>query len=44
MREVAHEAMDGSGYLNGLKGEEIRLYARIPAVADSYDAMTGNRP
>lgn len=39
-----HEAMDGSGYPNGLKGEEIPLYARILAVADSYDAMTSNRP
>ncbi|MFO0999372.1 MAG: HD-GYP domain-containing protein [Planctomycetaceae bacterium] len=39
-----HEAMDGSGYPNGLKGEAIPLYARILAVADSYDAMTSNRP
>jgi HD-GYP domain-containing protein (c-di-GMP phosphodiesterase class II) len=39
-----HEAMDGSGYPNGLKGEQIPLYARILAVADSYDAMTSNRP
>ena len=44
MREVAHEAMDGSGCPNGLKGEEIPLSARIPAVADSYDVITSNRP
>lgn len=35
-----HEAFDGSGYPRGLKGEEIRLAARILTVADSYDSMT----
>lgn len=36
--------MDGSGYPDGLKGEEIPLESRILAVADAYDAMTSNRP
>ncbi len=39
-----HEAIDGSGYPYGLKGEQIPLVARILAVADAYDAMTTNRP
>ncbi len=39
-----HEWYDGRGYPNGLKGEEISLFARIVAVADSYDAMTSQRP
>ena len=39
-----HESWDGSGYPFGLKGEEIPLVARIIAVADSFDAMTTNRP
>lgn len=39
-----HENWDGSGYPFGLKGEEIPLVARIVAVADSFDAMTTNRP
>jgi len=39
-----HECFDGSGYPDGLKGEEIPLSARIIAVADSYDAMTSHRP
>jgi len=38
-----HERWDGKGYPNGLKGEEISLQARIIAIADSYDAMTGYR-
>ena len=38
-----HERYDGSGYPNGLVGEEIPEMARILAVADSYDAMTSNR-
>jgi len=39
-----HERMDGSGYPNGLKGEEILLEARIIGVADVVEAMASNRP
>lgn len=39
-----HEAWDGSGYPEGLKGEECPPLARIVAVADSIDAMTSDRP
>jgi HD-GYP domain-containing protein (c-di-GMP phosphodiesterase class II) len=39
-----HEAYSGMGYPDGLKGEEIPLMARIIAVADSYDAMSSDRP
>ena len=38
-----HERWDGSGYPEGLKGDEIPLQARILAVADSFDAMTSDR-
>ena len=38
-----HERYDGSGYPNGLKGEEIPLNARIIGIADAFDAMTANR-
>ncbi len=38
-----HERFDGSGYPDGLRGEEIPLFARILAVADSYDAMATDR-
>ena len=39
-----HERFDGSGYPSGLIGENIPLSARIFSVADSYDAMTNDRP
>ena len=42
--ELHHESMDGKGYPYGLKGNEIPLSARIIAVADTFDAMTTNRP
>jgi HD-GYP domain-containing protein (c-di-GMP phosphodiesterase class II) len=38
-----HEKMDGSGYPDGLKGEEIPLGARIIAVADVFEALTAKR-
>ena len=38
-----HERIDGKGYPDGLKGDEIPFMARIIAVADSYDTMTSNR-
>ncbi len=47
VREVVlyhHERFDGRGYPEGLAGEGIPLYARIVAIADSYDAMTSDRP
>lgn len=42
--EQHHERLNGTGYPYGLKGDEIMLEARIIAVADSYDAMTSDRP
>ena len=39
-----HERWDGSGYPDGLKGQQIPILARIIAVVDSFDAMTVNRP
>ena len=39
-----HEAVDGQGYPEGLKGEQIPLGARIITVADAFDAMVSNRP
>jgi HD-GYP domain-containing protein (c-di-GMP phosphodiesterase class II) len=39
-----HERWDGLGYPQGLQGEEIPLAARIFAIADSFDAMTSDRP
>ena len=39
-----HERLDGSGYPYGLTSESIPLEARIVAVADTYDALTSDRP
>jgi len=39
-----HEAWNGRGYPDGLKGEEIPLLARVVAVADCFDAITTSRP
>ncbi|HEX8888207.1 MAG TPA: HD domain-containing phosphohydrolase [Pyrinomonadaceae bacterium] len=39
-----HEMVNGQGYPQGLKGEEIPLQARIVSVADTFDAMTTDRP
>jgi putative nucleotidyltransferase with HDIG domain len=39
-----HEAWNGRGYPDGLKGEQIPLFARIVGVADTFDAITTNRP
>ena len=42
--ELHHESLDGRGYPRGLKQDEIPLMARIIAVADTFDAITTNRP
>ncbi len=42
--EYHHEAVDGSGYRSGLKGEDIPIEARIISVADIFDALTSRRP
>jgi HD-GYP domain-containing protein (c-di-GMP phosphodiesterase class II) len=39
-----HERIDGRGYPDGLKGEEIPYFGKIIAVADAFDAMTSDRP
>jgi response regulator RpfG family c-di-GMP phosphodiesterase len=39
-----HERWDGSGYPNGMAGDEIPIAARTFSVADAYDAMTSDRP
>ena len=41
---AAHERWDGTGYPDGLAGEEIPLGARILFACDAYDAMTADRP
>ena len=42
--ELHHESLDGRGYPYGLKGDQIPLMARVITVADTFDAMTTNRP
>ncbi len=42
--ELHHESLDGRGYPHGLRGNEIPLMPRIIMVADTFDAMTTNRP
>ena len=42
--ELHHESLDGRGYPYGLKGDAIPLMPRIITVADTFDAMTTNRP
>jgi response regulator RpfG family c-di-GMP phosphodiesterase/pSer/pThr/pTyr-binding forkhead associated (FHA) protein len=39
-----HEALDGSGYPDGIVGDQIPLMSRIVAVADTFDAITSDRP
>lgn len=39
-----HERLDGSGYPNGLNGENISLFTRILSISDAFDAMTSKRP
>lgn len=46
-KEIAlahHERYDGTGYPNGIKGENIPYFARIISVLDAFEAMTGKRP
>src|SRR5205807_886624 len=42
--ELHHESLDGRGYPHVLKGDDIPLLPRIIAVADTFDALTTNRP
>ena len=39
-----HERLDGSGYPQGLRGDEVSIWARIVTVADVYDALITDRP
>src|SRR4029077_18467420 len=42
--ELHHESLDGRGYPHGLQGDQLPLLPRIIAVADTFDALTTNRP
>lgn len=42
--EYHHEKWDGSGYMRGLRGEQIPVSARIFAIVDVFDALTSRRP
>lgn len=42
--ELHHESLNGRGYPYGLQGDDIPLLARVIAVADTFDALTTNRP
>lgn len=44
MAKYHHERLDGSGYPDGLHGDQIPMGAKIVSVADSFDAMTTDRP
>ncbi|MDY0278344.1 MAG: HD domain-containing phosphohydrolase [Acholeplasma sp.] len=39
-----HERIDGKGYPEGLKGDEIPFFSRIISVVDAFEAMTSDRP
>ena len=39
-----HERIDGSGYPNGLRGDDVPLLAQIVGIVDVYDALTSRRP
>ena len=39
-----HERWNGSGYPDGLRGDQVPLLARVVGLADAFDAMTSNRP
>jgi len=43
-RRLHHERQDGTGYPRGLKGDQIGLYGSIAAIADTFDALTAQRP
>ncbi len=43
MIESHHERIDGSGYPNGIKGNQIPLFGKIAAIIDCYDAITSDR-
>ena len=44
LARLHHERQDGTGYPRGLKGEQIGLYGSVAAIADTFDALTAQRP